>query len=359
MSAWQTFYRPTSFADLNLKEVRENMQALAQKGKLGQVWLFTGPRGTGKTSTARILAAMMASKKNEKAIDNNFQINKGKKKLLPFSNPDLNDLEVKKILEGDSYSVIEIDAASHRGIDDVRQLQEQIMLPPTLSKMLVYILDEVHMFTTEAFNALLKTLEEPPQHCLFILATTEKHKVPATVISRCNLLEFRQAKEEELLEVFNKILQAEGLKAEDKALKRIANLAEGSFRDGVKLLQTVANHGEINLANVEKYLSSDYEDLLLQLVKAIKEKDQLAIAEFFSLLRQKNINENYFYKNFLEFLYQELLGNLQQKKNLSLNQSQAQFLLEQFVELKGNAMIPFLDLELKILQILQKSKSKK
>ena len=355
MSVWQTYYRPHNFSQLQLTSVRENMQALARTGRLSRVWLFTGPRGTGKTSTARILAAMLATAANQAAIENNF-FQDQPAKLLPFADPDENDPEVQKIFSGDSYSVIELDAASHRGIDDVRQLQEQIFMPPTIGTMAVYILDEVHMFTTEAFNALLKTLEEPPKHCFFILATTEKQKVPPTVISRCSLLNFHQASSKELVTSFERILAAEKMTAAPDALTAIADLAEGSFRDGVKLLQTVADHGEINLAAVKKYLADDQEELVQELIKIILAKDEKAAVDFFARLRLQTTAEKFFIKNLFDFLYQELVANIKNEGQPLLSKSQTQFLLNQFLDLRFNSPLPYLDLELKVLQIFSKAK---
>lgn len=334
------------------------MQALAQNGKLSRVWLFTGPRGTGKTSTARIIAAMMSSQNNAAAIDNNYG-QQNPKKLLPFADPDLSDPEVKKVLAGESYSVVEIDAASHRGIDDVRQLQEQLATPPTMSKMLVYILDEVHMFSPDAFNALLKTLEEPPSHCIFILATTEKQKVPATVVSRCTLMNFRRATEAELLTVFEKILQREKITAEKAALQEIAKLADGSFRDGVKLLQTVANLGEITTKNVAQYLGGEQQETVTKLVKIILAKDESQLVDFFAQMRANGVDEKTFIQNLFDFLYQELVNNIKKQPTMMLSRTQAQFLLTTLVEVKIGLTVPYLDLELKILQIFSRAKKSK
>lgn len=355
MSTWQTYYRPHNFSQLHLTSVRENMQALARSGRLARVWLFTGPRGTGKTSTARILAAMLATPANQPVIENNF-FQDQPTKLLPFADPDEKNSQVQKIFAGDSFSVIELDAASHRGIDDVRQLQEQMFMPPTIGTMAVYILDEVHMFTTEAFNALLKTLEEPPKHCFFILATTEKHKVPATVVSRCSLLDFHRASNQELVTSFQRILEAEKISAEPAALMEIADLAEGSFRDGVKLLQTVANYGEISLTKVNKYLVGNQEELLKELVKIILAKDELAAIDFFARLRQREADEKVFIKNLFNFLYQQLIANIKKDGQSLLSKNQAQFLLNHLLEVKLSAPLPYLDLELKVLEIFSKAK---
>lgn len=222
--------------------------------------------------------------------------------------------------------------------------------------MAVYILDEVHMLTTEAFNALLKTLEEPPAHCFFILATTERHKVPATVISRCNLLNFHRASEAELKETLIRIVETEKLKADDGALNELVRLADGSFRDGVKMLQTVANHGAITLKNVREHLGGDQNQLVKELIDLILQKNQEKLIDFFANLRQQNWQEKILVENFFNFLHQQLVGNIKKEKDLILTQAQAQFLLNSLLEIKVGLSIPYLDLELKILQILAKAK---
>lgn len=353
--SWQTFYRPHKFSELHLHDVRENMMALAASGKLAQVWLFTGPRGTGKTSTARIMAAMLASKSNEAAIENNYFV-KNPEKLLPLTDPDMEDAEVQNIFAGNSYSVIEIDAASHRGIDDVRLLQEQITSPPPLTKMAVYILDEVHMFTPEAFNALLKTLEEPPAHCVFILATTERQKVPTTVVSRCTLLNFHQASEEELTEALNKIVKAEKVKAEPEAILAVAKLANGSFRDGVKLLQTVANYGAVTRESVREHLSGDQDKLIEDLLNLIIKKDQPGLVDLFATWRADGWQEKMVVDSLLDFLHRQLVANIKKETGKVLTQAQAQFLLTNLLEVKTGLTIPYLDLELRVLQIVAKAK---
>ncbi len=353
--SWQVFYRPRKFSELHLQDVSENMTALAKSGKLAQVWLFTGPRGTGKTSTARIMAAMLATKANEAAVENNY-LQKKTDHLLPLVDPDLEDKEVQNIFAGNSYSVVEMDAASHRGIDDVRQLQEQLAAPPPLTKMAVYILDEVHMFTTEAFNALLKTLEEPPAHCVFILATTEQQKVPPTVISRCSLLNFHRASEAELKKAFARILTAEKMEAEDQALVKIAQLADGSFRDGVKLLQTVANYGAITEENVIEHLTGDQTQLVRELVEIILTKNEVAAVDFFAKVRAQAWQEKFLINEFFEFLHAELVKGIKKEKPTVLSQAQAGFLLGELTDLRLGLTIPYLDLELKILQILEKAK---
>lgn len=342
MKSWQTYYRPQKLADLHLTKVREQMLKLTQHDSLPHVLLFAGPRGTGKTSTARILAAMLINTKSGDQLHD----------------PDLTDHEITDILQGKSYRVIEIDAASNRGIDDVRRIQEQVYARPAIGEVTVFIFDEVHMFTTEAFNALLKILEEPPQHAYFVLATTELHKIPATVMSRCTVVNFQRATDVELQTAFTKIIKAEKLTADDDALALLAQLADGSFRDGVKLLQTVSDLGAITVANINQNLVGNYHEQIKQLINIILTKDCQQIVTYFATLRANNVDEKYYLKNLLAFIYQQLVANITKDSAvpLLLTQTQAQFLLTNLLDVKIELGIPLLDLELHLLNIFTKGK---
>lgn len=212
-------YRPTRFADLVGQEhvVRTLLHAL-EKNKVSHAYLFSGVRGTGKTSSAKILA---------KAVNC----------LNPQQGEPCNACDnCRKINEGTFMDIIEIDAASNRGIDEIRDLREKIKFLPVEGRLKVYIIDEVHMLTAEAFNALLKTLEEPPGHILFILATTEPHKIPMTILSRCQKFDFHRIPSHLLTAQLRKIaLENEG-KITDEALALITKLAGGGLRDGISLL---------------------------------------------------------------------------------------------------------------------------
>lgn len=213
-------YRPQTIADLDLTFVRETLTAALGGKSLPHAWLFCGPKGTGKTSAARIVA---------KAVNCSEKLN--------FPEPCNRCANCQAITRGTAMDVLEIDAASNRGIDDIRDLKDKIKLTPSSLKYKVYIIDEVHMLTKEAFNALLKTLEEPPEHAIFILCTTEPEKLPDTVVSRCLTIRFAKASSEELIRSLKRVAAAEKLKLKDEVFKQIAVAADGSFRDAVMLLE--------------------------------------------------------------------------------------------------------------------------
>ena len=398
--SWQNKYRPKKPSDLELISVRQQIECLLSNGHIPQVLLFAGPKGTGKTSTARILAAILNSPSNASLVEKVFfhrptedvtedtskNLASSKKTLsndknlasVQFSDPDLNDPQIAQIFAGNSYLVQEIDAASYNGVDSVRTLQEQFYLPPALSKISVYIFDEVHMFSTSAFNALLKILEEPPQHCLFILATTELHKIPATIVSRCTVIPFHRASREELVETMKKVVQAENLQADEDALCQLAETADGSFRDAVKTLEfatTLASDHHLTLDSISQITQTQLNSQLPQLLRLITiEKDASALMNFFGELRSQNISEPYFYQAWINFLYHQLeltlginqLTSEPQNLEVSLStQPVIQFLLQQMLDLPVNnvtmtrQILPFLQLELKCLDLIMRSKQKK
>ncbi|WP_439614992.1 DNA polymerase III subunit gamma/tau [Shinella sp.] len=224
-------YRPKDFSDLMVGQepmVRTLTNAF-ETGRIAQAYMLTGVRGVGKTTTARILA-----------------------RALNYKTPEIDrptiDLRVpgehcQAIMEGRHVDVIEMDAASHTGIDDIREIIEQVRYRPVSARYKVYIIDEVHMLSTQAFNGLLKTLEEPPEHVKFIFATTEIRKVPITVLSRCQRFDLRRIDASDLVGLFTTILSKEGVEAEADALAMIARAAEGSARDGLSLLDQAIAHG--------------------------------------------------------------------------------------------------------------------
>jgi DNA polymerase-3 subunit gamma/tau len=215
-------YRPQTFTDIIGQEaVVQILKNAIASNKLAHAYVFSGPRGTGKTSMARILAKALNCREGISAT--------------PCLKCDL----CLRIASGEALDVFEIDAASNRGIDEIRDLREKIRFAPVEGKYKIYIIDEVHMLTDPAFNALLKTLEEPPENTLFILATTEPHKIPVTILSRCQRLDFKRLTIPQLIEQLKKITKAEGIDIDDKALTLIAKNSEGGMRDSVSLLDQV------------------------------------------------------------------------------------------------------------------------
>lgn len=358
---WYRKYRPTTIAGLHLAQVRQAFLQLMKQGKMPQVMLFAGPKGTGKTSTARIVAALLNDPANQPMVAHLF-FNQPAPKSLIFQEPTAGDDTVESIFKGTSYVVQELDAASHRGIDDVRAIKEQVAVPPQGGAMSVYILDEVHMLTTEAFNALLKLLEEPPAHAVFILATTEAHKIPATITSRATLIPFTKASISEMTDALTKVLEQEKLEYEPEALAVIAQRADGSFRDGVKLLETVAaSRAKISMALVSDLLSTSVSDQQAQLIQAVVAKDSTQVSFIFRQLRELGVNQDYFVQSLLSLLHLSLLQSLGVEPGQPVvAQAISHFLLQELQALpKGDSSgIPFLALELKLLELVFRSQNK-
>ena len=218
-------YRPVNFDDvIGQKVITNTLKEAIKNNKLAQALLFTGPRGVGKTSCARIVAREL----------NNFEIS-----------------------DDNSYNIFELDAASNNGVEGIRNLIEQTRIPPQTGKFKVYIIDEVHMLSSGAFNAFLKTLEEPPAHCVFILATTEKHKIIPTILSRCQIYNFKRITNEGIVDHLKNICKLEKIKFEDNALIQIANKSDGAMRDALQLFDKVMRQEqETNIEFLEKSISA-------------------------------------------------------------------------------------------------------
>ncbi|MCS7092698.1 MAG: DNA polymerase III subunit gamma/tau [Patescibacteria group bacterium] len=260
-------YRPQKLSDIDIKSVRESVSKILFSGKIPHAFLFIGTKGTGKTSTARIVAKYV-----------NCQANK-EKDHLPC-----NECEsCVSITKGENLDVVEIDAASHRGIDDIRSLRETIKLAPFKSKYKVYIIDECHMLTIEAANALLKTLEEPPSHVIFILATTNPEKLLPTILSRCTIINFTKATTEEIVSRLESIVKNENVGYQIEALRLIAQFADGSFRDAVKKLeQCIVENIALNNESISQHLfhSNDFSPSeLIELIYSGKVKESLNLIE--------------------------------------------------------------------------------
>lgn len=259
--------------------VREMLGKMLEGKTLPHAWLFSGSRGTGKTSAARILAKMVNG--NDKELN----------------------LEIEM---GNCPDVIEIDAASNRGIDEIRELRDKIKLAPMRAKFKVYIVDEVHMLTTEAANALLKTLEEPPPHAIFVLCTTDPEKLPETVISRCTRIQFKRPSLEEITDKLKIIVKSEKLKIKDEELVMIAKMARGSFRDAIKILEQVVLADQ-PAAQVLGLLESAEPRVLIELIQAEKAEKAL---EYVNNLVIAGVGVRNFIERCVEYLREKLLETM-------------------------------------------------
>jgi DNA polymerase III subunit gamma/tau len=302
-------YRPQKISELDSASLREALYSIFGKGIEGpHAFLFSGPKGLGKTSTARIVAKVINCEKH--------QGSKNKKQSLSEQEiePDNKCWQCQSITNGTNFDVLEIDGASNRGIDEIRDLKEKINLLPSKAFKKVYIIDEVHMLTTEAFNALLKTLEEPPSHAVFMLCTTELHKVPQTIVSRCFKVDFKKATNEEIARSLARIIKGEDIKADKEVLSSIAKLADGSFRDAAKMLEEVSLFAGRKTIT-EKIVSEKFNTLGLAVAvsdfsQALKDKDTKKGFEVVQKLSDQGIDFKFFIENLLNTYHEFLLNKV-------------------------------------------------
>lgn len=285
-------YRPHTFKNLvGQDNIKNTIVNALRSGNPAHAYLFCGPRGTGKTTTARLIAKALNCENLEDGHE-------------PCNNCSF----CTAINEGSLIDIIEIDAASNRGIDEIRDLKEKIQFAPSRAKSKIYIIDEVHMMTKEAFNALLKTLEEPPSYVYFILATTEVHKIPETIISRCQRFDFKRIDEKALMTRLSYIAQLENIAAEDKAIEAIARHVEGGLRDAIQLLEQLTFDGKLTFESVQNILGiSDFE-ALDKLFEALMNDDADKGLKLVQDVHSQGYDLNQFVHDFLAMLRRKLIS---------------------------------------------------
>ena len=333
-------YRLQKIEELDLKDVRESLKRIIKSGKISHAFLFSGPKGSGKTSAARILARVVNCEKRKK---NSIEpCNKCEQCTL--------------ITKGSNLDVIELDAASHRGIDDIRALRDAVKLAPARAEKKVYIIDEAHMLTTEAANALLKTLEEPPEHVMFILATTNPEKLTETIRSRTTNILFKKATLAEIERQLGRIISGEKIKTDKETINLIAESSGGDFREAAKTLeQLVAQGSSFKKDDVEEFLFSRKtlkpEDLISLLSKR---ETKAALAEVERVVAQGVSMENYI-ESILRILRVALLAKsgVEGEDLEDFNKTELVFLLKRFSQAASElreTIIEQLPIELAIVE---------
>ncbi|MCX6810053.1 MAG: DNA polymerase III subunit gamma/tau [Candidatus Berkelbacteria bacterium] len=330
-------YRPQLFKDIiGQDHIVKTLQKALENDRLAHAYLFCGPRGVGKTTIARILA------KAANCLDaKNRPCGKCKNCLA--------------IAQGKFIDLIEIDAASNRGIDEIRDLRDKIQFAPNIGKYRVYIIDEVHMLTREAFNALLKTLEEPPAHTIFIFATTEIHKVPETVISRCQRFDFHLGKSALVEKSIKQIAKSEKFKLSDDVLRLIVKASGGSYRDAQSLLDQLSPYlakGEITLAEALKILNLAALEQLIEFIDILKSNDQKKAISYLQNLRERGVDFAEFVNMLIAKVREELIEKIQAGDDLSWHQITLHRLIAAALESKSSP-IDTLPLELAVLDICE------
>lgn len=312
-------YRPQTINELDSVAVQTQVKQIVSTGSIPHALLLTGPKGTGKTSTARIIAKILNCERlafSVQGLGKKEEKNKTKDlNPIPYTlNPDIEPCNECQscisITGGNNLDVMEIDAASNRGIDEIRILREGIKLSPVQSKNKVFIIDEVHMLTNEAFNALLKTLEEPPSHAYFILATTDVDRVPDTIRSRSFGIQFSKSTIEETIRALKRVAEKETIEIDNDSLRLLAEYADGAFRDGVKVLEQVALASggiPITKKHIETILGV-HTSSMDEWIRIISSKDTQKILSFLQDLHARGVHIQGFIKHTIDSLHEEFLA---------------------------------------------------
>ena len=336
-------FRPLTFSEMVGQEhITKTLKNQIISGRVGHAYLFSGGRGTGKTSSAKILA---------RAINC----------LNPKDGEPCNECEIcKGILSGSLTDVVEMDAASNNSVEDIRQIREEVNFLPTLAKYRIYIIDEVHMLSVGAFNALLKTLEEPPEHVKFILATTEPQKLPATILSRCQRFDFKRIQNSDVIKRLKIICSQSNIEITDEALNIIATLSEGAMRDAISILERCVQDGENQISEnkIKELVGIPKMTYIHNITKAVLEYNVEAALENIDIILNDGKDLNYFLWEIIKYIKDLIL--LKTGSEVALYNKQEKEQMQELVKLASKERLlklvyAFSDLEAQIKWSSQKT----